>query len=46
MFAGDGRMPALAVAQELRVLAEFDPMYRPVAVETTYTNAFAEEALK
>ena len=46
MFANDGRMPAEAVAGELRVLAEFDPKYRPVAVERTYTNAFAEEALK
>jgi NitT/TauT family transport system substrate-binding protein len=46
MFANDGRMPADGVAGELRVLAEFDAKYRTVAVERTYTNAFAEEALK
>jgi NitT/TauT family transport system substrate-binding protein len=46
MFANDGRMPEKAVAQELRVLAEFDPLYRPVVADKTYTNAFADEALK
>jgi NitT/TauT family transport system substrate-binding protein len=46
MFANDGRMSADGVAQELRVLAEFDAKYRPVAVERTYTNTFVEEALR
>ena len=46
MFANDGRMPAGAAAGELRVLAEFDPKFRPVDVERTYTNAFVDDVLK
>ncbi|CAN7769643.1 ABC transporter substrate-binding protein [Variovorax sp. LjRoot84] len=46
MFATNGLMPADGVAHELRVLAEFDPKFKPVDVKRTYTNAFVEEALK
>ena len=46
MFATDGRMPADGAANELRVLAEFDPKFKSVDVQRTYTNAFVDEALK
>jgi NitT/TauT family transport system substrate-binding protein len=46
MFAGDGRMPAGAAEQELRVLAELNPDYKQVKVEETFTNAFVDQALR
>ena len=46
MFANDGRMPADGAAFEFRTLAEFDPKFKSVQVERTYTNAFVDEALK
>lgn len=46
MFATDGRMPADGAANELRVLAEFDPKFKSVDLERTYTNAFVDEALQ
>ena len=46
MFASDGRMPVDGAEKEWRVLAEFNPKYKPVKVEQTYTNRFVEEALK
>jgi NitT/TauT family transport system substrate-binding protein len=46
MFATDGRMPADGAEKEWRVLAEFNPAYKSVDVEQTYTNAFADGALK
>lgn len=46
MFATDGRMPADAAEKEWRVLSEFNPKYKPVRVEETYTNRFVDEALK
>src|SRR5438552_6245 len=46
MFATDGRMPADGAAFEFRTLAEFDPKFKSVDVQRTYTNAFIEEALK
>ena len=46
MFATDGRMPSDGAEQEWRVLAEFNPKYRPVKVEQTYTNEFVNEALR
>jgi len=45
MFAGDGRMPAAAAEQELRVLAEFNAAYKQVKVEETYTNEFVNASL-
>jgi NitT/TauT family transport system substrate-binding protein len=46
MFANDGRMPADGAQQEWRVLSEFNPKYKPVKVEQTYTNRFVDEALR
>jgi ABC-type nitrate/sulfonate/bicarbonate transport system substrate-binding protein len=45
MFAGDGRMPADGAATEFRALAQFNPKFGSVAVQSTYTNAFVDEAL-
>jgi len=45
MFATDGRMPADGAEKEWRVLAEFNPKYKPVKVEQTYTNRFVDAAL-
>jgi NitT/TauT family transport system substrate-binding protein len=46
MFANDGRMPAAAAQKELAVLAAFNPAFRAVKVELTYTNVFVERALR
>jgi NitT/TauT family transport system substrate-binding protein len=46
MFAGNGLMPADGAAKEWRVLAEFNPKYKSVQLEKTYTNAFVSAALK
>ena len=45
MFAGEGRMPAGAAEQELRVLGEFNPALKQVKVEETYTNEFVDVSL-
>lgn len=45
MFASDGRMPADAAEKEWRVLSEFNPKYKPVRVDETYTNRFVDAAL-
>jgi NitT/TauT family transport system substrate-binding protein len=46
MFATDGRMPADAAEKEWRVLATANPKYAKVQVGLTYTNEFADEALR
>jgi len=46
MFATDGRMPADAAEKEWRVLAAAQPRYLKVDPAKTYTNAFADEALR
>jgi NitT/TauT family transport system substrate-binding protein len=46
MFATDGRMPVDAAEKEWRVLTEFNPKFKAVKVEDTYTNRFADEALR
>lgn len=46
MFATDGRMPADAAEKEWRVLATATPKYLKVRPEQTYTNVFADEALR
>jgi NitT/TauT family transport system substrate-binding protein len=46
MFATDGRMPAEDAAKEWQVLSEFNPKFKTVKVEQTYTNAFVDEALR
>ena len=46
MFATDGRMPADGAASEWRVLSEFNPKFKTISLEKTYTNAFVDEALK
>jgi NitT/TauT family transport system substrate-binding protein len=46
MFATDGRMPADAAEQEWRVLSEFNPKFKLVQVEQTYTNKFVDAALE
>jgi NitT/TauT family transport system substrate-binding protein len=46
MFANDGAMPADAAANELRVLAAFNPKFKGVKVEETYTNKFVDVALE
>jgi NitT/TauT family transport system substrate-binding protein len=46
MFATDGRMPADAAEKEWRVLAAAQPKYLKVQPVKTYTNAFADEALR
>jgi NitT/TauT family transport system substrate-binding protein len=45
MFAADGRMPPADAAFEWKVLSEFNPKFKSVNVEQTYTNRFVEEAL-
>ena len=46
MFASDGRMPVDGAENEWRVLSEFNPKYKSVKVEQTYTNRFVDEALR
>jgi NitT/TauT family transport system substrate-binding protein len=46
MFATDGRMPPEDAVREWQVLSEFNPKFKGVKVEQTYTNAFVDEALK
>ena len=46
MFANDGTMPVDGAEKEWRVLSEFNPKYKAVKLELTYTNKFADEALK
>ena len=46
MFASDGRMPVDGAEKEWRVLSEFNPKYKSVKVEQTYTNRFVDEALR
>jgi NitT/TauT family transport system substrate-binding protein len=46
MFDNDGRMPADGARREWEVLSAFDPRYKSVRVEQTYTNRFADEALR
>jgi len=46
MFASDGRMPMDGAEKEWRVLSEFNPKYKSVKVEQTYTNRFVDEALR
>lgn len=46
MFVSDGRMPADGAEKEWRVLSEFNPKYKSVKVEQTYTNRFVDEALR
>jgi NitT/TauT family transport system substrate-binding protein len=46
MFATDGRMQPEDAAREWRVLSEFNPKFKAVKVEDTYTNRFVDEALR
>jgi NitT/TauT family transport system substrate-binding protein len=46
MFASDGRMPVDGAEKEWRVLSEFNPKYKSVKVEQTFTNRFVDEALR
>jgi NitT/TauT family transport system substrate-binding protein len=46
MFATDGRMPPEAAEKEWQVLSEATPKYRRVNPAKTYTNEFADEALR
>ena len=46
MFATDGRMPPDAAEKEWRVLTAANPKYQDVKPALTYTNVFADEALK
>jgi NitT/TauT family transport system substrate-binding protein len=46
MFAGDGRMVPDDAAREWKVLSEFNPKFKAVKVEETYSNAFVDEALR
>jgi NitT/TauT family transport system substrate-binding protein len=46
MFANDGRMPVDGAEKEWHVLSEFNPRYKSIAVEQTFTNKFVEEALR
>lgn len=46
MFANDGRMPVDGAQNEWRVLADFNPRYKVVKVEQTYTNQFVDDALQ
>jgi NitT/TauT family transport system substrate-binding protein len=46
MFAGDGRMVPEDAAREWKVLAEFNPKFKPVRVEDTYTNEYVDAALR
>ena len=38
-------MPAEDAAKEWKVLSEFNPRFKSVKVEETYTNAFVDKAL-
>jgi len=46
MFANDGRMPADGAEMEWHVLSAFNPKFKSVDLAKTYTNEFADEALK
>lgn len=46
MFANDGTMPVDGADKEWRVLGEFNPKYKAVKLEQTYTNKFVNEALQ
>jgi NitT/TauT family transport system substrate-binding protein len=46
MFATDGRMPEEGAEKEGKVLSEFNPKYKSVRIEDTYTNKFAEQGLE
>ena len=46
MFANDGTMPVDGAEKEWRVLSEFNPKYKTVKLEQTYTNKFVNEALQ
>ena len=46
MFATDGRMPVDGAEKEWRVLSEFNPKYKSVKLDQTYTNVFVDAALK
>ena len=39
-------MPPEAAEKEWKVLSDFNPKYRSVNVERTYTNTFVDEALR
>ena len=45
MFASDGRMPPDGARKEWGVLGEFNPKFKTVRVEDTYTNQFVDGAL-
>ena len=45
MYAGNGLMSAKGAEGETQVFADFNPAYRGVKAEATYTNRFASEAL-
>jgi len=46
MFATDGLMADDAARKELEVMSAFDPKFKGVRIEDTYTNRFAEAALR
>lgn len=46
MFASDGTMPPDGAEKEWHVLSEFNPKFKSVKVEQTYTNSFVNTALK
>jgi NitT/TauT family transport system substrate-binding protein len=46
MFANDGTMPVQGAEKEWKVLAEFNPKFKPVKLEQTYTNTFVNDAIK
>lgn len=46
MFATGGRMPVDDAEKEGRVLAEFNPTFKSVKLEQTYTNWFVNQALQ
>jgi len=46
MFATDGLMADDAAQKELEVMSAFDPKFKGVRIGETYTNRFAQEALK
>jgi NitT/TauT family transport system substrate-binding protein len=46
MFANDGRMPADGAQKELGVLSAFNPAFKTVRIDLTYTNEFVDAALK
>lgn len=45
MFKNDGRMPAGGARKEFEVLSTFNPKFKSVKVDETYTNRFVDEAL-